>query len=223
MWLEYIHQLVGLAEADAAPQGQGRAPQGNSIITHTASTSSASPPQLGLSAGNAQALASTVVKADLCGAPLRVVQSLNPALVGIEGLVARETESTFVIATRSPKTAAAAAAPGSQGAASQARKTRAPSSSSLKTVPKPSTVFALQIALPAHAVPGSKSAPAAAQGQSRQGGPGSAPASSIMPSRADAESPTAHAIEIPLYGNQLCNTLPTRATKKYKARKTIEL
>jgi RNase P/RNase MRP subunit p29 len=125
-----------------------------------------------------------------------VTRALNPSLVGIEGIVARETESTFVIVTKSQHT--------------QPKKSRklvkserhclysfyfAPSLihfSSLPVIPKHSSVFSLQIPLPPGAIHG-------------------------------ASPHQQHEIRVPLYGNQLCNNMQSRATKKFKARKTIDL
>ena len=38
-----------------------------------------------------------MIKADFTGAKLKVIKSLNPTLIGICGMVAKETMRTFVI------------------------------------------------------------------------------------------------------------------------------
>ncbi|PWN38229.1 uncharacterized protein FA14DRAFT_143124 [Meira miltonrushii] len=140
LWLGYIQSLLGLVDQRG---------QANRSIIQTSSNSS----QASINSGNQSAIQGTIVKADFTGAPIRVIRAKNPSLVGIQGIVAKEGESTFQL------------------------------------IPQPK--------------------PVRSQNKRRK--------------RIDPFAPNVAKLEITLYGNQLCNTLPTRATKKFKARRTIEL
>lgn len=202
MWLDYVHRLLGIVDVSGnilqgvlnIEKGGGTRAQGSEGISNdglagkktshsntsirVSDANDTSPKKQSVSVGNAAHIASTIVKADLCGATLRVTQAKNPTLIGLEGIVAKETESTFIIASKpSPFH----------------RRRRC-----VKVVPKPNTIFILQVALP-HG------------------------ASLATDAHAPTAASTPYSMEVELFGNQLCNTLPTRATKKYKARKTIEL
>lgn len=170
LWLAYIHRLMGLVDAD------GKSNLGNMLQI----SGQEGRQTIGVASSSQTAFQNAIVKADFVGAPIRVVRAKNPSLVGIEGLVAKETESTFVVAQQSPPL---------------------PSSTPhklnlIKTVPKSDTVFTVQVTLPT------------LDGHSTS-------------DQSLISAPSA--LQFSLHGNQLRNTLPTRATKKFKARKTIEL
>lgn len=163
LWLGYIQSLLGLVDQHG---------QINRSIIQTSSNSS----QASINSANQSAIQGTIVKADFTGAPIRVIRAKNPSLVGIQGIVAKEGESTFQLITQ-PKPV-------------QRRK----SASLVKIIPKQDCVFAVQVTIP---------------GDEHAG--------------IDPFAPNLAKLDVTLYGNQLCNALPTRATKKFKARKTIEL
>ncbi|UZJ56359.1 hypothetical protein CBS101457_005679 [Exobasidium rhododendri] len=169
LWLDYILRLLDFVDENGAVRS-------NQIHQITGGVEGEG--KLAIASNTITAFQTSLMKADLCGAPLRVTKALNPSLVGIEGLVARETEHTFVIVTKSlhPK-------------AKASRKL-------VKVIPKQDSVFCLQIPLPAGAFP---------------------PRAAFETAGGSTE------VQVPLYGNQFCNNMQTRATKKYKARKTIDL
>jgi RNase P/RNase MRP subunit p29 len=167
LWLGYIQRLLGLVDQND---------QINQNIIQTSSNSS----NALINPANQSAIQSTIVKADFTGAPIRVIRSKNPSLVGIQGIVAKEGESTFQLISQ-PKSI-------------ESEDKRRKSVNKVKIIPKQGCVFIVQITIP---------------GQQN--------------TKIDPFTPDIGKIEITLYGNQLCNTLPTRATKKFKARKTIEL
>lgn len=45
-----------------------------------------------------------MIKADLCGAKLKVIKSKNRSLEGVSGIVSKETQRSFVIVTKSSGT-----------------------------------------------------------------------------------------------------------------------
>ena len=96
---------------------------------------------------------------DWIGAKLTVVQSTNPSLIHLHGIVVQETHETFLLVPEN--------------------------SDRVRMVPKQNTVF--QVAIPA------------------------------------ASAADAPRLMFELYGNQMRYTLPARATRKHKARKTVEL
>lgn len=170
LWLGYIQRLLGLIDQNDQINPSFLA----------SSSSSASPT---LSSANQSAIQSTIVKADFSGAPIRVIRAKNPSLVGLEGIVAKESGSTFQLMSK----------PKSHQHHNEGKRRK--NANVIKIIPKQECVFVLQITLPGGQAERIDDPFASEQGK----------------------------IEITLYGNQLCNTLPTRATKKFKARKTIEL
>lgn len=165
LWLGYIQSLLGLIDQN------GQINQ--SIIQKPSNSLHAS-----INLTNQSNIQSTIVKADFTGAPIRVIRAKNPSLVGIQGIVAKEGESTFQLI------------PQSQSIQSQNK--RPQRAKKVKIIPKQDCVFVVQITIPGEHT------------------------------KVDPFTSNLAKIEITLYGNQLCNTLPTRATKKFKARKTIE-
>lgn len=116
LWLDYIHRFMGFIDENGLIQTNN-----HFSIVHERNGQ----PHISLNANAINSFQSSIVKADFCGAPIKsefvislpsithivvfinmlssftVIRALNPSLVGIEGLIAKETNSTFVIVTRS--------------------------------------------------------------------------------------------------------------------------
>lgn len=159
LWGAYIQQFLSLVKINEDPKdsAQGAAPptfQPNAqYLTRTPDDTSWT-----LKPNSIQHIQTQACKADLLGARLSVTRCANPSFVGVSGIVAKETEGTFIIAVDT-----------------QTKK-------KFKVVPKRNTTFNLIVPLP----------------QSND-----------------------HMV-VPLQGNQLTNTMVTRAVKKWKARKTMD-
>ena len=141
LWLKYVQDLVSLPVLASGPDPAGALTQSVSGVSQM------------------QAIQNTLLKADWIGAKLTVVQSTNPSLIHLHGIVVQETHETFLLVPEN--------------------------SDRVRMVPKQNTVF--QVAIPA------------------------------------ASAADAPRLMFELYGNQMRYTLPARATRKHKARKTVEL
>ncbi|KAK0536137.1 hypothetical protein OC842_002085 [Tilletia horrida] len=156
--------------------------------------------------GAMTSLQTTLSKVDLTGASVRVIRCSDPARVGLQGLVARETENTLLIAVAPPPLHESSVqaqrnlqpTEAQAGDALRQRRSARPLSQNVarrdevRVVPKHNTVFELQVPLPP------------------------------LPSSSATATATAQTLAVPLYGNQMSQGLPTRATKKHKARKSVD-
>lgn len=182
LWQSYIQQFLGLVQLVSGEEGA--AAEGATVIPNDRvlelQRHDSSPPSSSwqLKSSAIAAVQAQACKADLLGASLSVVRSANPSLVGVDGLVAKETEGTFVIAL---------AGGGNDGEARLRR--RRPR---FVVVPKQNTTFVLKVPLPA------------------------------VTTTTTTASPPPSSLQIPLMGNQLVNTMVTRAVKKWKARRTMD-
>lgn len=138
LWTTYAQELLGLPELGADEKAL------RSALTNTS---------------HVQNMQNTLLKADWIGAHVEVVQSTNPTLVHLAGIIVQETHEALHIVVRG-----------------DAR---------VRLVPKQNSVFRMEIAA--------------------------------------SDAADAPRLRLDLYGNQLRYTLPARATRKHKARKTIEL
>lgn len=141
LWLQYVQDLVSLPELAAGAEPEKALAQAVS------------------GASQMQTMQNTLLKADWTGAKLSVVQSTNPALVRLCGIVVQETHETFLLVPENEER--------------------------VRMVPKQNTVF--RVVIPA------------------------------------TRAPDAPRLTLDLFGNQMRYTLPARATRKHKARKTVEL
>ncbi|KAK0567409.1 hypothetical protein OC861_002731 [Tilletia horrida] len=200
LWQTYVQQLIGLRQSSGSEIGAINPNGFKSIFGPPDPHSSWTVRQSALSA-----MQSTLSRADLTGAQVR-----DPARVGLSGLVARESENTFLIAPE-PAPADSTAALTTEAQESQALRQRrsarslgqgkgrkAPQQLKLKVVPKHNTVFEVTIPVP----------------------PFPASITNHLPAGHADSLPTA--LTVALYGNQMTQSFPTRATKKYKARKSID-
>lgn len=179
-------------------------------------------------------LQAQVCKADLLGAHLEVVRAGNPSLVGTSGLVARETEGCFLLALP-PKSENAShqhrfenqkgMKEGGEDAKSQPKhtlntpirtRTRTPRRF-FKVVPKHNVTFLLRVPLPPPTA-----LPNRPRGQQEQQAPTSINEDREVLGSSSSSGGGSSILEIPLQGNQLSNTLVTRASKKWKQRKTMD-
>jgi len=145
---------------------------------------------------NAAVMHAKLVKADFHGCIIRVKESKNPSLVGCAGIIIHETENTFKIVT---------------------------SKNSLKVIPKENSIFTFSIPLyqPAPfdlstlnpSAPLPVSPPSAASDVDIPTPPAALPPSYL-------KEPS---IQFELYGNQFRFRSADRATRKFKAKETIEL
>ncbi|PWN28726.1 hypothetical protein BDZ90DRAFT_230746 [Jaminaea rosea] len=167
-WTSYIQQFLNLVRSDPATQEW----LPNAALLDNTSR----PPRWRLTESAIANVQQQICKADLLGALMRVERAANPSLVGLEGLVARETEHTIVLAHR--------CAEGEDGVRSKKAKRI------FKVVPKHNAVFVVRVPLPD-------------VGEKVGGG-----------------SPTY--LEMPLQGNQMEGQMVTRATRKWKQKRTMD-
>ncbi|CAO1627125.1 unnamed protein product [Sympodiomycopsis kandeliae] len=139
MWQSYIVQFLSLLILDT--QTNTLKPNAQYMTASGA-----------LKSNSIATIQSQIVKADLLASNISVIRSNNPANVGVHGIVAKETASTFLIAKQDTK---------------------------FVTVPKRDTTFVIRIKL--------------------------------------KES----TLQVPIQGNAIANAFVTRATKKWKSRKTM--
>ncbi|KAE8211111.1 hypothetical protein CF327_g5102 [Tilletia walkeri] len=147
----------------------------------------------------------TLSKVDLTGASVRVIRCSDPARVGLKGLVARETENTFVIAVEPAQQSTPTTSLPTGAQEDEALRQRRPvrsltkrasqtgKSGETRVVPKHNAVFEVLVPIP--------------------------PTSSMTSTAPDAAE---QLLAVPLYGNQMSQGFPTRATKKHKARKSVD-
>ncbi|PWN21945.1 hypothetical protein BCV69DRAFT_311643 [Microstroma glucosiphilum] len=212
LWNSYIQQFLGLVRLqtpragpnDPNPSSSDLPPQlvpNLQVIRPSPASASSS---RGIPVSSSWRLASEsalsnvqsqVCKADLLGAHLEVVRAGNPSLVGTHGLVARETEGCFLLALDPPSmpTTTARQAEGEEEGKQGVRRSRR---RFFKVVPKHNVTFSLRVPLPP--LPFTPQAP-----ELRGGTAGCV-------------------LEIPLQGNQMSSTMVTRASKKWKQRKTMD-
>ncbi|KAL9936228.1 hypothetical protein V8E36_005070 [Tilletia maclaganii] len=197
LWEAYIQTLLGLRSDPALSQGSSTTAP-HSLLQQDA------PGAWNLREGAMIGLQTTLSKVDLTGASIRVIRCSDPARVGLKGLVARETENILLIAVE-PVPALSSSGRETRTARShtdeslrqrRSEKALAPRSgkgSTIRTVPKHNTVFELLIPLP------------------------SSTNKDISSSKDEAT-----VLAVPLYGNQMAQSYPTRATRKHKARKSVD-
>lgn len=164
-WTSYIQQFLNLVRLDAATQ---------KWLPNPALIASQPRPQWRLTDSAIAHAQQQICKADLVGGLLRVTRASNPALVGIEGILAKETEHTVELASKGDATIT----PKSKKA-----------SRIFKVVPKHNAVFVVRVPLPAIGAANDK--------------------------------PTAF-LEMPLQGNQMEGQMVTRATRKWKQKRTMD-
>ncbi|CAO1617628.1 unnamed protein product [Jaminaea pallidilutea] len=193
-WVSYVHQFLGLLRL--------REGDSDELVHNPAML------RLDGQTGRWRVNESTVpslqqqaCKADLVGATIEVTRANNPALVGLKGIVAKETEHTFMLANESEVNSAARTASAAVGASRPGPRSRK-ARRQFKVVPKHDASFDLLIPLPP---------------------PPSSTSSASVPSTAKVASPDVEQyLHIPLSGNQMQGPVVTRATRKWKQKKTME-
>ncbi|CAD6927057.1 unnamed protein product [Tilletia controversa] len=202
MWTSYVQQILGWRNE----AGQVNTATVQALFQRVDETSGV--PSGSLRESAMSGIQSTLSKVDLTGASVRVIRCSDPARVGLKGLVARETENTFVIAVEpAPQTTPTQALP-TEGESDEAlrqrrsvrplakRTSQSGKSGETRVIPKHNAVFEVLVPIP-------PTAPTKATDTGRAG---------------DAE----RTLAVPLYGNQMSQGFPTRASKKHKARKSVD-
>ncbi|KAI9436118.1 Rof/RNase P-like protein [Lactarius psammicola] len=170
LWLGYMSELLGLV----APP------------TPLSVDSSAMPQAAGMHA--------KLVKADFHGSVVTVRRSKNAALVGASGIVAQETENTFMVVTQKDK---------------------------LKVLPKQGSVFVFAVPL-YHTGTNGPAASVVAAARSSDQHSGTNSTSKSRDERLTTVLDGPH-VEFELYGNQFCFRATDRAGRKFKHKESIEL
>ncbi|KDN37530.1 hypothetical protein K437DRAFT_259766 [Tilletiaria anomala UBC 951] len=187
MWVSYVQDILGLRKATSLASLQEQAERHDQTVGEQAQAITGS---LSVSAPT------TLSKADLTGATLKVSHSSNASCIGISGIVIQETEQTLMLGTplwldsegkgkkkrnnnlhRSPADA------------NNGRARRLDNYPLVRQISKHNSNFLVMIPVP--------------------------PATTFQEATA--------LIELELYGNQMKYVLPSRATRKAKQRKTIEI
>ncbi|CAO1637107.1 unnamed protein product [Parajaminaea phylloscopi] len=169
-WTSYIQQFLSLVRV-VNDEGKGTtAAIPNVSVLKAANATGATWTIGGTSIASIQQQA---CKADLVGGAIEITQASNPTLVGVGGIVAKETEHTFVVA---------------QDHSTSLKSVSGKTGRQFKVIPKRNTVLLLKVALP----------------------------------RRDDTQSSLQQLELPLHGNQMEGALTSRATRKWKQRKTLE-
>ncbi|PWN50314.1 hypothetical protein IE53DRAFT_344349 [Violaceomyces palustris] len=171
LWCTYIQQLLSMVVLDQ----DGRLRPNPSFHLQSLVT---------MASGSVSTIQASLIKADFCGAELGVVRASNPSLVNLSGLVAKETERTFVIALK-PE-------PGVSRPKKSSRR-------QVRVIPKHNTVFSVRVPIPTGV------------------------RDELTNTSLGEESEKGEeSILFELHGNQMMHRLPSRATRKHKARPTVE-
>lgn len=172
-WESYFQQFAGLLRSQIDPNtGRAEAIPNTAVLKLQAAGQSAVR-LWKISDAAITNIQQQACKADLVGASVEVIRAGNPTLVGIRGLVAKETEHVFVVAHR-------------QDERPNARSAK--SSRAFKVLPKHNTMLLLKVSLPPP----------------------------------EGFSTSSQQLQIPLQGNQMQGTMTTRATRKWKQKKTLD-
>lgn len=180
-WTTYFQQFAGLVRGETdAKTGQVQfVPNPSTLKVQNSSEGATSWKVSDFSIAHIQQQAA---KADLVGGGVEVIRAGNPSLVGLKGIIAKETERTFIIAHCEEN--------GTTPEHPTPEHRRGKGKRAFKVIPKHNTTLMLKVALPP-----------------------------VDPLRA---SGTMQLLHIPLQGNQMEGAMVTRATRKWKQRKTME-